>query len=43
MMYRNIKTGAKINSSCAISGKDWIEVKPEIIEKETKKKATKKD
>ena len=37
MQYRNKKTGAKINSPCVISGGDWIEVKPEVTEKEEKK------
>lgn len=41
MKYRNIRTGAKINSPCAISGGDWVEIKPEKDEKETKKKSKK--
>lgn len=38
MKYRNIKTGAIIDSPCTISGGDWVEVKPEKEEKSKKKK-----
>lgn len=39
MKYINKKTGAKIDSPCAISGGDWVEEKSE--EKETKPKKKK--
>lgn len=42
MRYRNTKTGAIIDSSCVISGGDWVEEKPkETKKKETRKKAVK--
>lgn len=28
MIYRNVKTGAVINTPCKISGKDWQEASP---------------
>lgn len=28
MRYRNMKTGAVINTPCTISGKDWKEISP---------------
>ena len=28
MLYRNLKTGAVINTPCMISGKDWQELSP---------------
>ena len=28
MLYKNIKTGAVIDSPCIIRGGDWVEVKP---------------
>lgn len=28
MQYRNTRTGALINTACAVSGGDWEEVKP---------------
>ena len=30
MRYRNIKTGAVIDSPCVIKGEDWIEEKEEV-------------
>ena len=32
MRYRNTKTGAIIDSSCVISGGDWIKDEPEVEE-----------
>ena len=31
MIYRNTKTGAVIDSSCAISGGDWVPEEPAKI------------
>ena len=34
MQYKNIKTGAVINSACKIAGKNWIEVVTDSVEQE---------
>jgi len=44
MRYKNIKTGAVVDSPCAIKGKNWIELVQEEVQEEVKKpvKATTK-
>lgn len=42
MRYKNIKTGAIIDSPCVIKGKNWIEVNEEVkkpVKSATKSKA----
>lgn len=40
MKYRNIKTGAIIDSSCLISGGDWVSEGPvKVVATEESKKA----
>ena len=34
MQYKNIKTGAVINSACKIAGKNWTEVTIELVMQE---------
>ena len=41
MRYRNTKTGAIIDSSCVISGGDWV-AEPKVIKKPEKKEPRKK-
>lgn len=38
MQYRNIKTGALIETVCPVSGENWVEVKTADPEKKTNKK-----
>lgn len=39
MRYRNVKTGIEFTSSCAISGTDFEEIKPDKAEVKVEPKA----
>lgn len=39
MRYRNVKTGIEFTSSCAISGADFEEIKPDKAEVKVEPKA----